>query len=350
MSASQQYEDYWKLTLEYSDIYEERFNRCLNIIVNFIDDNKTVPYSPDKYAKLQEIVGSVFRKVDPASTRKSINQFVKLGFVETELTGYHDDTRSFLEEKNKDKKKSIFSKIVYSNSSLDSSVTTYSDKKEINFLIKTLNEVRTLDKADVLALMATDITTKPKGYLDKTELVTARRHIENIDLRARKYNQLGHFWSVLNNLDDLIRRGNNLYLSEDTDIIPDEETKTGRDDYLHRIYKNQLKEESHEKVGDVQCMVERLQYPSLIASHIKPFIQSNEDEAYDPNNGLLLSNNMDALFDKGYISFDNEGVIIISDRLPDDIQEHLTDFGLNDVFINPERQAYLEYHRAKIFR
>jgi putative restriction endonuclease len=31
-------------------------------------------------------------------------------------------------------------------------------------------------------------------------------------------------------------------------------------------------------------MVERLDYPSLVASHIKPFIVSEENEAYDPNN------------------------------------------------------------------
>ena len=35
--------------------------------------------------------------------------------------------------------------------------------------------------------------------------------------------------------------------------------------------------------------VGKLAYPVLIASHIKPFIQSDETEAYDPNNGLLLA-------------------------------------------------------------
>ena len=51
----------------------------------------------------------------------------------------------------------------------------------------------------------------------------------------------------------------------------------------------QLKEESEDFFGDTKCMLEKLSYPVLVASHIKPFIQSNEKEAYDSNNGLLLS-------------------------------------------------------------
>ena len=36
--------------------------------------------------------------------------------------------------------------------------------------------------------------------------------------------------------------------------------------------------------GTSMCVLEKLAYPILIASHIKPFIQSDETEAYDPNN------------------------------------------------------------------
>ncbi len=37
--------------------------------------------------------------------------------------------------------------------------------------------------------------------------------------------------------------------------------------------------------------------PILIASHIKPWRFSNDEERLDPNNGILLSPNIDALFD-----------------------------------------------------
>ena len=89
------------------------------------------------------------------------------------------------------------------------------------------------------------------------------------------------------------------------------------------IYKNQLKEESFSIYEDEKCMVEQLSYPTLIASHIKPFIKSNEDEAYDPNNGILLSRNIDSLFDLGYITFRDNGEIIFATHLKQKKQLHL---------------------------
>jgi putative restriction endonuclease len=56
----------------------------------------------------------------------------------------------------------------------------------------------------------------------------------------------------------------------------------------------------------------------LIASHIKLWRKSNDIERLDVNNGLLLCPNHDALFDKGYISFNDNGSIFISDSLDQD--------------------------------
>ena len=145
-----------------------------------------------------------------------------------------------------------------------------------------------------------------------------------------------------------------LYFEKDAHIIlKDKFTKnktSKRDNYLHRLYKNLLKEESDEKLGQTKCMVEKLSYPSLVASHIKPFIQSNENEAYDPNNGLLLSRNMDILFDQGYISFTNDGTLIYSDRLEEDVKKHLDSYRLNSIFISNERLEYLDFHRKYVLK
>ena len=35
----QQYDEYWKLTVEYTDIFGAQFNNTLKVIVKFIDDN-----------------------------------------------------------------------------------------------------------------------------------------------------------------------------------------------------------------------------------------------------------------------------------------------------------------------
>lgn len=53
----------------------------------------------------------------------------------------------------------------------------------------------------------------------------------------------------------------------------------------------------------------------LIASHIKPWSSSTNDERLDVNNGLLLCPNHDALFDKHLISFNMQGKIVISQSL-----------------------------------
>lgn len=351
LGVEQQYESYWKITLEYSDFFGENFRRCLAVIVAFIDEQKNIPFSSEKYETLQNRVEGVFPKTDSASTRKSINQYVKLGFILPELVFYHPATKAFLNEVNQENKKALLSKIIYSDSSFDRSVTNQSDKKEINFLIKTLQKVRTLSKDDVLALMTVEVSSVPEGFLDQEGLEKQRRFIGSINFEERKYNQLSYLWSLLKQLDGLVMRDDTISLQVDTAIIGDEvdDLPRKRDPYLHQIYKNQLKGESNDQFGSIACMVEKLAYPSLVASHIKPFSRSVEAEAYDAFNGLLLSKNMDFLFDQGYISFSLDGSILISERLSADVQAYLKPFTLGKIFLADARLAYLEYHRANVF-
>lgn len=347
----QQYESYWKITLEYSDFFGENFRRCLAIIVTFIDEQKDVPFSQKKYEALQDRIEGVFPKADSASTRKSINQYVKLGFVLPELVSYHPATKTFLNETNLEKKRALLSKIIYSDSSFDRSVTNQSDKKEINFLIKTLQEVGTLSRDDVLALMTVNVSLVPDGYLDKTGLEKQRHFVDAIGFGERKYNQLSYLWAILEKLDGLVIHNDTITLQTETTIT--EEVEEGiskkRDPYLQQIYKNQLKTEANGQLGSIACMVEKLTYPSLVASHIKPFSISSEAEAYDVSNGLLLSRNMDLLFDQGYISFLPDGTILISERLSGDVRGYLRSFTLDRTFLVDARLAYLEYHRAHVF-
>src|SRR6185503_5041613 len=50
----------------------------------------------------------------------------------------------------------------------------------------------------------------------------------------------------------------------------------------------------------------------LRASHCKPWRDSTNDERLDGENGLLLTPSIDHLFDRGFISFENSGRLIIS--------------------------------------
>lgn len=154
--------------------------------------------------------------------------------------------------------------------------------------------------------MLVDIEAYPNSFIPEFELQDYVVEAKDIGFIERKYNQIAYLYNLLCKLDDLVFVGEDLYFKEDAEQIFEEDLKAitkRRDPYLHRLYKNQLQEECEELYGNPMWVLEHLSYPVLIASHIKPFIESDEIEAYDPNNGFLLSRTIDSLFDLKYISF-----------------------------------------------
>ncbi len=71
----------------------------------------------------------------------------------------------------------------------------------------------------------------------------------------------------------------------------------------------------------------------------------------DGENGLLLTPNADHLFDRGFISFDDSGDLLVSPvahrdsviKLGIDLTKHLNVGRFSD-----GQRSYLEYHRANI--
>ena len=89
----------------------------------------------------------------------------------------------------------------------------------------------------------------------------------------------------------------------------------------------------------------------LRASHIKPWRDSSNEERLDGNNGLLLSPHVDHLFDKGFISFSDEGEILISPLLDRNILSlWKIDPTLNAGRFNKQQSKYLAYHQEKVFK
>lgn len=89
----------------------------------------------------------------------------------------------------------------------------------------------------------------------------------------------------------------------------------------------------------------------LTASHIKPWSKSSDFEKIDGNNGLLLSPHIDRLFDRGYISFEDSGALMLSPKLPDDVVSAWSlSAGVDLIPLRKMQRAYMEYHRTKIFR
>jgi putative restriction endonuclease len=91
----------------------------------------------------------------------------------------------------------------------------------------------------------------------------------------------------------------------------------------------------------------------LIASHIKPWKDSSNKERLDGENGLLLSPNIDHLFDRGYISFESNGNLIISS------EAEFESLGLMGINVNAPlnvgsftegQKDYLSYHRQHVYK
>lgn len=360
------YENYWKFTAAHLDIFGTKFNNCLNIIVLFVDKNRaaleknakqnTTFSESDLYKQLQQKIVdlSEFKGKDATlSARKVINQFVKIGFIYPLLLGYHPLVKSFIRETNREKKQIIFSKIFYENSSLASDVTVnHGHLKHVNFLLKTLDKNGTLDKNDIIALMVTDITNYKTGYLTREQLDQQYRYAKIIEFDERKYNQIAHLIGYLKRFVDLKYDKNEerFWFADDPRIADRDFDKTYvRDGVKHRIYKKELKEESKVLYGEIVCYFDKKPYKSLIASHIKPCLdclkEHREDEAYDVNNGLLLSPTLDSYFDKKDISFTNEGKILIGKEVAESVRVEFEKYSLDEKVLNENRKRYLAYHR-----
>ncbi|MDQ3050446.1 MAG: HNH endonuclease [Bacteroidota bacterium] len=101
---------------------------------------------------------------------------------------------------------------------------------------------------------------------------------------------------------------------------------------------------------EYHCAVTGFNKPEiLIASHIKPWKDSSDDERLDVHNGILLSPVYDALFDKHLISFENAGKIILSDQIEYGAYEKIGVTG-NEIIrkLNSENHGYLAEHRERM--
>lgn len=88
---------------------------------------------------------------------------------------------------------------------------------------------------------------------------------------------------------------------------------------------------------------------ALRASHAKPWAEcANDAERLDAFNGLLLVANLDALFDRFLISFDEAGCLLVNSRLPwDDLPRLGVDPGMKLRWLADEHRPYLQWHRTR---
>lgn len=89
----------------------------------------------------------------------------------------------------------------------------------------------------------------------------------------------------------------------------------------------------------------------LVASHIKPWAVCTNVERLDGHNGLMLSPHVDRLFDRGWVSFAENGGLLVAN---DEAEAALSAWGLPHAGFavgrfSVRQDAFLAYHREYVF-
>lgn len=143
--------------------------------------------------------------------------------------------------------------------------------------------------------------------------------------------------------EDLARR-----VEQDTRIAPEDKkqvilARRGQGTFRKRV-----------SVIERACRITQVNRPEhLRASHCKPWRDCKSvDERLDGENGLLLTPTVDHLFDRGFISFEHNGDLLVS---PVVHRESLKRMGIspderrNVGAFSEGQRRYLEYHRDSVF-
>lgn len=97
-----------------------------------------------------------------------------------------------------------------------------------------------------------------------------------------------------------------------------------------------------------KCALCNISHPTLlITSHIKPWSESSNTERVDPCNGILLCRIHDALFDNGFISFDENYRILFSSEIDFEKQGISKEIVFRKPIQSLPSPDFLKYHREK---
>jgi putative restriction endonuclease len=102
---------------------------------------------------------------------------------------------------------------------------------------------------------------------------------------------------------------------------------------------------------NARCAITGISIPSFLrASHAKPWRDATDRERLDVHNGLLLAAHLDIAFDQGFISVADDGLVLLSDRLPTREREVLGVHVLQRIAgLRPQHVPYLVWHRERIW-
>lgn len=200
-------------------------------------------------------------------------------------------------------------------------------------------------KCDVNNIIFNEIYAKQWGW-DRTynPSPNAKENYKNCKIPVQKYNK--HYYKLLTDKVDLNCEAEKIdneisklnLLGKEKEAIVKIRTNQGtfRERLMYRY--------------DHCCLCGVKNSNLLIASHIKPWAESSASEKLDIENGLLLCPHHDKLFDLGYITFSDEGQIIISESLSETDRMFMNVNKTMKIELTESNKKYLKYHRENIYK
>ena len=175
------------------------------------------------------------------------------------------------------------------------------------------------------------------------------KYLEEIHAKDYKQNYKTRQKHEIELLDKLVSQ-DNMDLISDSNIENDkvELESTEKSSLINiRIGQNIFRDKLLRKYE--KCMICNINIePLLVASHIKAWKHSSNSERLDVNNGLLLCRNHDGLFDRFFISFENDGNILISRKILNRIQNYNISKEIK-IEVTEKTKKYLDFHRTRYF-
>lgn len=317
----------------------EKLNKVIidNIQYTIIDSMENITLA-DSFVQNKIGKGNGEAKLYIGNQNNELNSF--FGQFEYDCFFLKKDFEVYLEEA---KEEFIYPTQNYSNT----------EKLEQNYyeMCKTLNIL----KEDVLKFKLIDAkVTPPRVYVrDSTKQafnIIRKLGLPNLshisilkimDDKSNYYLYFCIFFDGQRNIDDKIEYTEEIKSSSKESII---KIRIGQSKYRRKLI-----EDCGSKCPFTFVTEKKL----LIASHIKPWSKSTEEEKVDIKNGFIFTPTYDKLFDQGYITFSDNKELIISPWLSIENQKRL---GLQNGKIIEElplddaRKKYLNHHRKNEFK
>lgn len=142
-------------------------------------------------------------------------------------------------------------------------------------------------------------------------------------------------------MDDVVEAA----IQQRTDIGPLQKSDLLKARFGAGVYRLNVEKNEH------SCRVSGvLDRRHLWARHIKPWCECDDIEKLDGFNGLMMSPHIAHLFERGYISFSNQGDLLVSQDLnPVVLDNWHVELPMNVGEFQQEQCVYLDWHRREVF-